>query len=733
MKKMLLVFIILGIFKSTNAQLTIYQNLDQTGTSATCLVSTIYKGSTIPGGLNNSIKSITLQQGFMATLAANEDGTGESFNYIAAISNITVNLAFTLQDRVSFIRVLPFHNANKRGVCSVTDSIPRALNGAWFYDWGNADVSALPTREYVLMTWGQNATLDANLNTWVNRPNVNTLLSFNEPDNTSQSNITVNNALIPYKRGLKAGFRTGSPACKEENYDNWLLDFTNLLKVDTTRVDFIAIHWYDWGNWSATNNANPNANDVLNRFKAYINNVWNLYKKPIWITEFNANVNRSATVQSQFMAVALPYLDSDPRVERYAYFFEHTFPPTNSNGLTPLGQQYANHVSVPSITANVIDTRSAYPPIVSWNASSLTSGGQAVSNFLPTFLATDLTAVNGIIRGSGLTLASGATLNGYWGANSFSTTTAANGISTNKFLTFRLQSTNGNIVSYKTIDSLKIRIAADGPIRYQLDYQINNGSFVTITTISGPSRTAANYKLDPINISNINALQNVPSTSTVTFRLTPFDATGTGVFYIGDGTTNTGADLSITGVLSPSNIVPVTLSSFKSQQVNQVIKLSWETKSEINFSHFILERGTSATNFEVIAHVASNGIETGSTYSYNNVLQNKKPQYFYRLKMVDKDGKYSYSNILVENFRTTKPFSIYPTQVINNPINIQFNEPISKGALRLLNMNGKLLQFIELKSNNTNYLLQTHHLPTGMYILQLQTATGIQTNKFTKQ
>lgn len=733
MKKWLLVLTIFGIVKSTSAQLTIYSNLDQSGNSATCVINTIYVGNAIPGGLNNSIKSITLQQGFMATLAANEDGTGESFNYVAAVSNVTVNLAFALQNRVSFIRVLPFNIPRKRGVCNVTDSIPRALNGSWFYDWGNADVSNLPTREYVLMTWGKNATLQHNLNTWINRSGVTTLLSFNEPDNSTQSNMTVDTGIVAYKRGMRSGFRTGSPACKEENYDNWLLDFHNRVTLDSTRVDFIAIHWYDWGNWSSTNNANPNANDVLNRFKAYINNVWNLYKKPIWITEFNANVNRGATVQSQFMALALPYLDSDPRIERYAYFFETNFPPTSSGGLTSLGQQYANHTSVPSITTNIVDSRSAYPPIVSWNASNLTSGGQSIANFLPTFLETDLTVVNGITRGSGLTMASGATLNGYWGANSFSTTTAANGISTNKFLTFRLQSTNGKSVSYKTIDSLKIRIAADGPIRYQLDYQINNGSFASIATITGPSRTAGNYKLDPINISNISALQNVPSTSTVTFRLTPFDATGTGVFYIGDGTPNTGADLSITGVHAPSSIVPVTLNSFKSQQVNQAVKLSWETKSEINFSHFIIERGTSSTNFESIAKVESRGNERVSNYTFTDILLNIKPQYFYRLKMVDKDGTFNYSNVVVENFRNTKSFSIYPTLVNNNQLNIQFNEPISKGELKLIDMNGKLIQSIQLKSDNTNYTLNVNYLQSGTYLLQLQTAKGIQTSKFIKK
>jgi hypothetical protein len=734
MKKIVtLLFCSLAVI-TLQAQLTIYQNLDQTGTSATCVVSTIYKSAAIPGGLNNSIKSISLAQGFMATLAANEDGTGESFNYVALTSAINVNLAYALQDRVSFIRVLPYNNPTKKGVCNTNDTIPRALNGSWFYDWGNSDVSALPTREYVLMTWGQNATLDANLNTWVNRPNVTTLLSFNEPDNTGQSNITVPNAIIPYKRGLKAGFRTGSPACKEENYDNWLLDFTNQLQVDTTRVDFIAIHWYDWGNWSSTMNATPNANDVLNRFKSYINNVWNLYKKPIWITEFNANVNRGATVQSQFMALALPYLDSDPRIERYSYFFETNFPPTNSSGLTALGQQYANYVSVPAMTANIVDTRSAYPQIAAWNASSLTGGGITTSNFTPNSISSDLTTVAGFTRGSGLTTSAGANLAGYWGSNSFSTaTTPATGITANKFLTFKLQSTNSKPVSYKTIDSFKIRIAADGPIKYQLDYQLNNGTFSPVATLTGPTRTAANFELTPVNLENIVGLQNVPPTTVVTFRLTPYDASGTGVFYIGDGTPNQGADFNITGSFGAAAPLPVSLTQFASKRNNNKVMLSWATKTEINFSHFELERSTDALNYATIATVTAKGNSNGSNYGYDDFPNQQKSKYYYRLKMVDKDGSFTYSNVLIEVFHSKNVFTVNPTLVNNEPIKIQISKPTDHAMLRLLNLNGQLLKTWNLANGTSLHTIQIDDMSAGTYLVQLIDASGIETAKIIKQ
>ncbi len=135
MKKNLLFFLMLLTGSQLHAQLVIYQNYDQTGASATCMASTVFKGAGIPGGLNNAIRSITLSQGYMATLAANEDGTGESFCYVASASNISVNLAYALQNKVSFIRVLPITNVKKKGACTQSNLLPDSLNVSWFYDW----------------------------------------------------------------------------------------------------------------------------------------------------------------------------------------------------------------------------------------------------------------------------------------------------------------------------------------------------------------------------------------------------------------------------------------------------------------------------------------------------------------------------------------------------------------------------------------------------------------------
>lgn len=553
MKTLFILMVALLVCQLSNGQLVIYSNFNQQGKKGECAASTIYVGSSIPNGLNDGVKSITLKKGFMATLAENEDGTGEGFSYIASVSDLSVNLAFVLQNKVSFIRALPLPSKEifKKGAGTKDNDEVSSLNVSWFYDWGLLDESTA-TREFVPMTWGSGGVTDANINSVIAKNSVTHLLAFNEPDNKGQANITAAAAVPLYKKLLRTGYRLGSPATTESQYRVWLSEFTNFANQDKLRIDFVAVHWYDWGNWLTSLNPSPDPVAVFTRFKNYITAVYNLYQKPIWITEFNANINRTPATHEMFMKLALPWLEQDPRVERYAYFFGQDIPARLGGVLTPAGLVYSNHASTPAYSENIYDKRPVYPDIVSWDTSLQINGGETVSNFSPTFLDASLTAPSGLTRGSGVSL-SEAVGNGVWGASAWSTSTAEDGIANKKFLTFSLKTAGERAVSFSVINKFKVRIAANGPTKFQFDYQIDGGEFKTGVTITGTAAVAGDYSLGPIDLSNISELQHVSPSKTITFRITPFAASGTGAFYFGAGPTDTEADLSMAG--SFSNLV----------------------------------------------------------------------------------------------------------------------------------------------------------------------------------
>lgn len=746
-------------FNVANAQLVIYSNLNQQGTSATCLARTVYVNTSIPSSLNNAIKSITLNQGFMATLAENSDGSGESFCYMANVSNLTVNLALELQNKVSFIRVLPLPNTavKKKGAGAGSNGERDSLNVSWFYDWGRDDVSTT-TQSYVPMMWGAYSTFETTMNTVINKTNVTHFLAFNEPDSRTQgggSLITTDPLVaVPYyKKMLRSGMRMGSPATTEGQYNNWLSDFTDEAKRQNLRVDYVAVHWYDWGNVCtnftgcdltmpiAGKTVDMNATNIFNRFKTHINNVYALHKKPIWITEFHAHDIRSDAVHLAFMRLALPWLDANPNVERYAYFFGDDVPTRMSTGpgtsiLTPAAQFYSDHASVDAYPDNIYDTRPAVGDVViaEWNPSTLLQGGRDVTAFEPTTLHANITAPSGLTRGSGVVVPTTAASNGYWGANDCSTTTAAAGVTANKFLTFSLKANTGKAVSYSSIEKFNIRISSNGPIKYQIDYQINNGAFSPCATVTGPTRTTANFVLGPFDLSNITDLQNVPSNQTVTFRITPFDAsTAAGSFLIGSGTADTDADLSIMGSFTDNIVVPVTLSDFQSKKVKNTVLLTWATQSEVNFSHFVLEKSTDGKTFWEITKVNASKKSNGSSYNYTDTPDATTTNY-YRLKMVDVDGSFVYSKILSENFDVSDvPFLVYPSITTGDKIETTFKKVSAAAQIKVFNINGQLLRAYDLAVGTSTKTLEIAQLTEGVYFLVLQDKGSIKRRKFIKQ
>jgi hypothetical protein len=742
MKKLFLAFIVLLVSQVSYAQLIVYANLNLGGTSATCLVRTTYTGSSIPNGLNNTIESIFLSQGFMATIAENEDGTGERFTYMANSSNISVNLAFVLQNKVSYIRVLKLHPVpiKKKGSGNTNNAYTADLNASWFYDWGPFDFST-PTREFVPMAWGTNHASDANINIVIAKDTLTHYSAFNEPDHEGQSNMFVSKAIPLYKKMLRAGLRMGSPACTESQYRTWLDSFMLVSKQDSLRVDYVCDHWYDWGNWLSTLNPNPNPVDVFNRFKNYVNALYDFHKKPIWITEFNANVNRTAYVNEEFMRLALPWLDANPNVERYAFFFGNDLPMYSSPGvLSTGGSIYANHASVNAYPDNIYDTRPSAPFVLAaWNPSTFTQGGNTVTEFDATTIATNVTNPLGLTRGSGVDLPTASASNGYWGGNNWSLTTAAAGVTANKFMRFSLKSSNGKSVNYHTIDKLNIRISSNGPVQYQIDYQVDNGTFRPIKTIVGIPRTTGNYQLGPIDLYNIDGLQDVPPTSTVTFRITPFDATNnTGSFLIGSGTGDTDPDLSITGGFSDANIIttslPVTLTDFRLTRSNNKNLLSWETQSELGFSYFEVERSKDGNTFYKLTTINGSNRSNGNTYHYTDVPSNATTHY-YRLKMIDNDGSFKYSKILSTiNNMADMSFVVYPTVVAaGKSIRASFSNVSTAAQLRVLHVSGQSIATYNLQPGANTQSIETAGFGKGVYIVLLQNNGSVKSKKIAIQ
>ena len=138
--------------------------------------------------------------------------------------------------------------------------------------------------------------------------------------------------------------------------------------------------------------------------------------------------------------------------------------------------------------------------------------------------------------------------------------------------------------------------------------------------------------------------------------------------------------------------IPVELTSFTAEVLNDEIILHWTTATELNNQGFEVERSIDNQNFKKIGFVPGFGTTTEQkNYSYTVSDVTAGIQY-YRLKQIDFDGTYEYSNAVEVDGITPKQFSLF--QNYPNPFNpstsVMFSIPVDSNVkLKLFNMLGQ--------------------------------------------
>lgn len=190
--------------------------------------------------------------------------------------------------------------------------------------------------------------------------------------------------------------------------------------------------------------------------------------------------------------------------------------------------------------------------LAGWEMDELTNYGLTPYNAT---VSSASVSVGGLTRGIGLTTGGTAGANA-WGADGwfvvgFPTQTQALAITNNRFVTFTITPNFGVNVSLTTIEPYNIRRSPAGPTTGLWQYSIDGNNFIDIgfPITWGTINTAAGNPQFAIDLSGIGDLQNLSSTTTVTFRLVNWGASAAGgTWYINDQVA--GPDLIIRGNLN---------------------------------------------------------------------------------------------------------------------------------------------------------------------------------------
>ncbi len=288
----------------------------------------------------------------------------------------------------------------------------------------------------------------------------------------------------------------------------------------------------------------------------------------------------------------------------------------------------------------------------------------------------------------------------------------------------------------------------------------NNYAYITFSftklnpTGAGPSGTGAtlfNWSLSTNGGTGVGlvytwtgttknvTMLNVPNSYTILFTNVPITAPATPAEtdirvagqFTDPGNAPTGLTLNNNAVIATytasGSVLPLRLLSFNGSKHDNSVDLKWQTSSEINTDYFEVQFSTNGSQWNVIGNVKAAG---NSNIQQNYGLVHHSPvtgTNFYRLKIIDKDKKASFSNIITINFTIVgisinsvnpNPFEDRIKIEISSDKNDKIYFQLSDNLGRIVKTLNSVLQ----KGVNQVWMNDLGSLSKGIYTLEIKTA-----------
>jgi hypothetical protein len=176
-------------------------------------------------------------------------------------------------------------------------------------------------------------------------------------------------------------------------------------------------------------------------------------------------------------------------------------------------------------------------------------------------------------------------------------------------------------------------------------------------------------------------------------------------------------------------ILPVTFMGVNAKKEGSTVKVLWEVAEEVDVNGYEIERSTNGVNFTKAGYVTANGKPTYNFADYNapeGIL-------YYRIKNVDRDGRFKYSNIVKLNGRKTSTVvRAYPMPA-RNEVTVQ-HEKMNGGSITITTVDGRTVKQVAPAANAIQTKLDLNGMAPGMYVIRVDDGSGTpETIKLVKQ
>ncbi len=178
-------------------------------------------------------------------------------------------------------------------------------------------------------------------------------------------------------------------------------------------------------------------------------------------------------------------------------------------------------------------------------------------------------------------------------------------------------------------------------------------------------------------------------------------------------------------------VLPLTLLDFNVKPQEGNINVLWQTANEINFSRFELQRSADAQNFKTIAEIKGKG---SGDYVFTDTEVEPFKVYYYRLKLLDKNGNFTYSNIKSASIVGKNEAQIYP-----NPTSGILNLSIKSNSVAninfdVINISGQIIlnKSAGLNEGQNTIEISTSDFPVGSYSVRFNSGLDLPALRFVK-
>ena len=175
-------------------------------------------------------------------------------------------------------------------------------------------------------------------------------------------------------------------------------------------------------------------------------------------------------------------------------------------------------------------------------------------------------------------------------------------------------------------------------------------------------------------------------------------------------------------------VLSIRLTTFNAIYDNKIVKINWQTASEINAASFDVERSKDGISFATIGTVeaaGNNSIIDKYQFMDEEAVNLWDDILYYRLQSVDKDGSSTYSKTIPVSFNYNSLITLYPNPV-NNIVNVKANNDKSEAAIiQITDVQGRVVKKlnVQLYHGSNSFNINVAALAKGNYVITLEGST----------